>query len=72
VTAKYDYTFSVWPAERWGFSGALFDLFRLLSPRAEMTFTAEEFEGFRSALNRNGFTLRAVVRVPHHDPETIL
>jgi hypothetical protein len=69
---KYVYTFSIWPAEGWGFGRDLHDVFRLLSPRVEMPFTEAEWERFRSALNRDGFTLRAVVRVPHHEPEVVL
>jgi hypothetical protein len=69
---KYVYTFSIWPDETWGFQEAIFDVFRLINPRVEMPFTPEEFEQFRSALNRDGFTLRGIVRVPHHEPEIIL
>ena len=69
---KYAYTFSIWPDETWGFQAELFELFRLLSPRAEMPFTEEEFERFRSALNRDGFTLRGITRAPYHKPEMVL
>ena len=43
-----------------------------LNPRVEMTFTVEEFEMFRSRMSHDGFTLRAIVRVPHREPEVIL
>lgn len=67
----YDYSFFVWPAEKWGFTRQTYDLFRLLPNRVEMTFTAEEFEMFRSAVNRDGLTLREISRIPHHEPEAV-
>jgi hypothetical protein len=69
---RYVYTFSVWPDETWGFGRALFDVFRLLNARVEMPFTEAEFERFRSGLSHDGFTLRAVVRVPYSEPEVVL
>lgn len=68
---KYVYTFSIWPDETWGFSRALFDMFRLINPRVEMPFTEADFERFRSGLGHDGFTVRGVVRVPHHEPEVV-
>lgn len=68
---KYAYTFSLWPDETWGFDRALFDVFRLLQTRVEMNFSEEEFEAFRSQLSHHGFTLRAVVRAPYHEPEPV-
>ncbi len=68
----YLYTFSIWPDETRGFSRALFDVLRLVNTRVEMPFTETEFEEFRSTLNRDGFTLRAIVRVLYRDPEIIL
>lgn len=69
---KYVYTFNVWPSDGMGFQREMFDVFRLLNTRVEMPFTEEEFEIFRAALIFSGFTLRAVVRVPHHEPEVVL
>jgi hypothetical protein len=69
---KYAYTFNVWPDETRDFSQAIFDVFRLIKPRIEMHFTEAEFEQFRSDLNHQGFTLRAIVRVPYTKPEVIL
>lgn len=69
---KYVYTFSIWPHEKWGFCRDLFDVFRLINPRVEMPFTEAEFEMFRSRMSHDGFTLRAVVRVPHQEPEVII
>lgn len=40
--------------------------------RVEEIFTEQEFEMFRSTLNHDGFTLREIERVPHHEPESIL
>jgi hypothetical protein len=71
VRMRYVYTFNIWPDEGWGFGRALFDVLRLLNTRVEMPFAEEEFERFRSALNRDGFTLRAIVRVPYHEPEVV-
>jgi hypothetical protein len=67
----YLYTFSVWPSETWGFDRAVFQLFEVLAGRVEMQFRPEEFEAFRSALNRHGLTLREVERVRHEKPETV-
>jgi hypothetical protein len=69
---KYVYTFTIWPSEDWGFSRPLFDLFRILNTRVELPFTEEEFEKFRSALSHDGFTVRAIVRVPYNKPEVVL
>ncbi len=64
----YDYEFSVWPAQ--GQETSLFDVFRNVR-RMVMTFTPDEFAGFRDSLGRSGFTLREVTRVPHHEPEIV-
>ncbi len=69
---RYTYCFAVWPSETWGFQRQTFDLFRMLGGRVEVNFTGEEFEAFRSALNRDGLTLREIERVPFHEPETVL
>ena len=53
-----------WPA-------AVFELFRMLIGRVEMSFTEEEFRHFRRELDRVGLTLREIERVPHHDPESV-
>jgi hypothetical protein len=67
----FSYSFCVWPVEQWGFGRDLYQLFGLLSRRIEMEFTEEEFEKFRSALNRDGFSLREIERVPYLKPEDI-
>lgn len=54
-----------------GFKRAIFDLFRMLNGRVEMTFTEREFEQFRSQLGHDGFTLREVERWPHAEPESV-
>lgn len=69
---KYTYTFDVWPNEVWGFNRALFDVFRLLTPRVELPFTEEEFERFKSMLWHDGFRVTGVVRVPYNEPEVVL
>jgi hypothetical protein len=68
---KYDYEFSVWPHEA-AFGKAVFDLFRQLTTRIVMTFTANEFEMFRDQIGVHGFTLREISRTPHQEPELIL
>lgn len=68
---KYDYSFCVWPCEGWGHPKELFDVFRMYG-RLVLTFTSAEFEAFRSSLDRAGFGLREVERVPYHEPESIL
>jgi hypothetical protein len=67
----WSYSFSVWPAEKWGHEPSLYELFRFLTGRVEMVFTKDAFEGFRSSLSRQGFTLREVERWPYHEPEPV-
>lgn len=65
------YAFSVWPDETWDFNKAMFDLFRLLNSRVEITFPEEDFELFRSRLSHHGLTLREIERVPYFEPEPV-
>lgn len=67
----YVYTFTVWPAETFGFSRNLFLVFEFLNGRIERQLTADEFETFRSDLNRQGLTLREILRQPAKDWELI-
>lgn len=71
IGAMYNYSFSVWPSETWGFERAVYELFKALNSRVEMTFTPEEFERFRSGLSHHGFTLREAERVPYFEPEPV-
>ncbi len=68
---QFVYSFTAWPDETWKFDKAVFDLFRHLLMRVEMTFTAEEFQNFRSRLSHHGLTLREVERVPYMKPEPV-
>ena len=72
VVTLYNYSFSVWPDETWGFEKAIFDLFKMLNGRVEMTFKPEEFERFRSSLSHHGLTVREAERVPFIEPERVL
>ena len=65
---KYTYSFCVWPCEDWGFTRAVYDVFRMLNGRMALDFTEAEFETFRSSLGRSGFSLREIERVPYHEP----
>ena len=67
----FDYEFDAWPCEG-THSPATYELFRSLSMRVVLTFTASAFETFRDGLAGDGITLRGVTRTPHHEPETIL
>lgn len=67
----FSYAFHVWPSETWGFPPSIFELFRMLDGRVEMTFSPDEFERFRSDLSHHGLTLREVERVPHVEPESV-
>lgn len=67
--AEYSYEFSVWPHER-GWEAAMYELFRYY-PRVCIVLTETGFRTFRDSLERSGFTLREVTRVPHHDPEIV-
>lgn len=71
VEPAYDYSFSVWPSETWGFDKAVFDLFKLIGGRVELSFSESEFEKFRSALSHHGLTLREIERVLHREPEPV-
>lgn len=68
---KYSYSFSVWPAEQWGFDKAVFSLFEVLGGRVQLDFTEPEFERFRSGLSHHGLTIREIERVPYAIPETV-
>jgi hypothetical protein len=71
VGTVYVYSFHVWPSETWKFAPAVYDLFRMLNGRVEMTFSPEEFERFRSDLSHHGLTLREAERVPYLEPEPV-
>jgi hypothetical protein len=67
----WDYEFSVWPHERcW--EQAVYDLFRNMATRQVHVLTGTGFAAFRASLERSGFTLREIERVPHHEPEAVL
>jgi hypothetical protein len=68
---KYVYSFCVWPHER-GFCREVYRVFDAMLTRMDMEFTEAEFGLFRAALERHGFTLREIERVPHHEPEKVL
>lgn len=70
--AVYDYTFTLWPDEAKQHCRPLYDVFRLINTRVELTLTAGEFAAMRDQLEGAGYTLRAVVRVPHHAPEAVV
>lgn len=66
---KFDYSFAVWPLEgHWDHA-----VYRLFAgqPRQVHTFTEDEWGQFRASIERSGFTLREVERVPHHEPEAV-
>ena len=67
----FSYSFSVWPDETWKFDPAVHELFRIMSGRIELQFTAAKFERFRSGLSHHGITLREITRVPVSEPELI-
>lgn len=67
--AEYDYEFSVWPSDE-GWERPVYEVFRSF-PRVCITMTEDEFQPFRDALERSGFTLREASRVPHYEPEPL-
>ena len=71
VGTLFTYSFCVWPDETWNFEKAVFDLFRMMSGRVEMTFKPDEFEKFRSSLSHHGLTVREAERVPYFEPEPV-
>lgn len=54
---KRDYSFCIWPGERWGWESAICDVFRNVT-RMEMTFTPLEWSQFCASLERSGFAIR--------------
>ena len=68
--AVYVYAFVAWPHEH-GHPPEVYTLFDMLKMRVEMEFTEERFGLFRAGLERAGFTLREVTRVPYHEPEIV-
>jgi hypothetical protein len=71
VAQTYNYEFSVWPSEGFGFNRAVYQVFEMLGGRLAMEFTESDFERFRSELSHNGFTVREIERVPYVDPEIV-
>lgn len=66
----WDYEFTVWPYEStWEWS--IYELFRNMTTRQVMTFTETGWASFRASVERSGFTLREIERVPHHEPEAV-
>lgn len=58
------YSFSVWPDESFDHDIAMFDLFRVLGTRVDITFAEYEFLSFKHGLKKAGITLREVERIP--------
>ncbi|MCE9556613.1 MAG: hypothetical protein K8T91_24955 [Planctomycetes bacterium] len=71
AATRFNYTFSVWPNETWGFDPAVFKVFKTLHGRVELCFSPEEFETFRSGLSSHGLTLREIERTPYIEPEPV-
>ena len=61
---RYVYSFTAWPDETRNRELALYDLFRALGSRIEMTFHEHEFHKFKQGLLIEGITLREVERLP--------
>ena len=61
---KFIYSFSPWPDETSGHRTSLFDLFRVIGTRSEMTFLESDFLVFQQELSDSGITLREIERVP--------
>ncbi len=69
--ARWTYSFRAAPAEPWCFTGATYQLFKLLNGRVEMDLTEAEFERFRAALDEDGIALREIGRRPYHEAESV-
>ena len=63
-TFESSFSFTPWPVEDRDFPPAMFDLFRTLTCRVEMSFTELQFEEFQKSLFEAGITLREVERIP--------
>lgn len=66
---KFSYTFSVAPDEAQ--PQVVRDLFAMLAARFQLEFTESEFRSFRMELQKAGFTLREIERVPYLEPEAV-
>lgn len=68
-SGRFVYEFNVWPSAGW--EPAVYEIFKSVHRQA-MEFTVDGFADFRSSLERCGFSLREVTRVPYHDPEILI
>ena len=68
---KFTYSFTAFPAAKWGFDKAVFELFNLWGGRGELEMTEADFERFKSGLSHHGISLHEVTRVPYHEPELV-
>ena len=64
TTIESGFSFTPWPVEDRDFPPAMFDLFRTLTCRVEMSFTEVQFEVFQKSLFDAGITLREIERIP--------
>jgi len=68
---KYTYSFvpKANPACAWG--DEVHTLFLVMNYRIELIFEEIEFKHFRQQVERYGFELHEVERVPFHEPESV-
>jgi hypothetical protein len=62
---EYDYSFTTWPRETWGYPPDVYRLLGLLGRQSvTVTLTEEGFERFRSDCMRYGLQLCTIRRTP--------
>lgn len=71
IPETFNYSFSVWPDEKWSFPHSVFTVFEALNGRIELTLAEPDFERLRSELSHHGITVREIERVPYFPPERV-
>lgn len=70
-SARYTYTFTLWPDQAFGHCRALFLVMECMGTRIELDLSEIEFSQLRSNLAADGFLLQEIERVPYRIPESI-
>ena len=70
--SKYEYSFCLWPDEKWNFPKGYFEAFELLKTRIVFVWTEEHFNKVRSELSHHGLVMHEISRRPFIIDETVL
>lgn len=69
---KYEYSFCLWPDEKWNFPYEIFEVFECLKGRMVFDWTPKHFEQVRSALSDYGLVMHEISRRPFCKEEIVL